>query len=324
MLIRRAEDVTPDWLSEALLKPVAQIDVTPIGSNWASHARIRAIMADGAVERLWLKMCVGETFGPSEVHYYTRDYLGLTDAPLIRCFTAHFEPGAGYHLLLEDTSDHLDDRKALPPTLEHGLALAEGLAILQRHHWQSQPAASEEAVERYFRQIRPGVANLERALGRTLGEMFEEDAARMVERWRDPKGQTLLHGDANPTNVLTPKGKDGPVYFLDRQPFDWSLTYGLALYDLAYAIVPWWPYELRRETEEAVLRRWWEVLDDSDYRWSAAQADWDLAVAQCLHVPIEWCRESDDVERMRWLWEWQMANVTGSSAPPENGDAIEH
>ena len=57
---------------------------------------------------------------------------------------------------------------------------------------------------------------------------------------------SLLHGDLNPTNILTPKTADTPVYFLERQPFDWSLTYGLGAYDLAYFLVIWWPEDIRR------------------------------------------------------------------------------
>ena len=31
-----------------------------------------------------------EFFGPSEVTYYTDDYVGLTNAPLIPCYDAHY------------------------------------------------------------------------------------------------------------------------------------------------------------------------------------------------------------------------------------------
>ena len=129
---------------------------------------------------------------------------------------------------------------------------------------------------------------------------------------------SLLHGDLNPTNVLTPRGAESPVYFLDRQPFKWSLTYGVAVYDLAYFVIPWWPEQARHEWGHAVLRRWHEALDKPGYSWSEAQADWRLSVEQCLHVPLEWCSKAATMESMRWLWEAQFARVQDALARPDS------
>ena len=93
---------------------------------------------------------------------------------------------------------------------------------------------------------------MERATGYSLRERFALHEQAFRQRWANPKGMSLLHGDLNPTNVLTPSGHEGPPYFLDRQPFDWSLTYGVAASDLAYFMIPWWPEQERDKSLDRI------------------------------------------------------------------------
>ena len=68
----------------------------------------------------------------------------------------------------------------------------------------------------------------------------------MIECTRDGNGFRLIHGDINPGNLLiSHKGFD-PIYIIDRQPFDWSLTTWLGVYNLSYFIVHWWDIDTRR------------------------------------------------------------------------------
>ena len=311
MLIEKSDQVSAEWLSGVLGETVSHVEITSTASSWASHAGIVAATASGRALRLWLKMCLGKTFGRSEVDFYTRDYVGLANAPLVPCFDACFVPGVGYHLLLTDLSERFRDRKIAEPTLEHGLAIAAALALMHQHHWETAAPPNESQWNRYFDQIRPGVLPLERATDRSFRHRFELHTKELLNRWHDPQGMTLLHGDLNPTNVLTPKGAESPVYFLDRQPFEWSLTYGLAVYDLAYALVPWWPDTFRTLHEQTILRHWFERLNQHGYSWDQAQRDWSLSVEQCLHVPFEWCSDPETEVSMRPLWQWQLGNITG-------------
>lgn len=64
-----------------------------------------------------------------------------------------------------------------------------------------------------------------------------------------------------------------------------------------------------RDHQQAILRHWHEHLDVPGYSWEQAQADWRLSVAQCLHVPLEWCSNADTLVKMRWLWEAQLARI---------------
>ncbi len=310
-LIRHADAVTAEWLSGVLGEEVTGFEITTAESNWAKSASIRIQLASGSERNLWLKMCAGETFGRSEVDYYTHDYVDLPEAPLLPCYDAIYERGGGYHLLLEDVSATHEDRRTAPPTLEHGLALAEAMARLHRHHWERGNPHSESLLRREIDHVRLGLAAFERETGRHLADWFETHADRIVARWQKPQGLTLLHGDLNPTNVLAPRSGEGPIYLIDRQPFEWSPTYGLAVFDLAYALCPWWPLAFRRMHEEAILRHWFDTVAAPDYGWDQCLDDWELSVEQCLYVPIEWCCIPEDVDRMRWLWFWQLENLLG-------------
>lgn len=302
-------DVTPAWLGRVLAQPVVDVRITHGFGNWSRQLALDVALADGSRRALRLKLCPGETFGRSEVDYYLRDYADLADAPLVRCLDARFEAGVGYHVLLEDLSGTHEDRRDVSPTLAYGLAVATALARMHRHHWESEAAPDPARLDRYFDEIRPGVAPIEQATGSALRARFDEHEREMRARWSRPRAMTLLHGDLNPTNILTPRGADAPVLFLDRQPFDWSLTYGVAAWDLAYFMIPWWSPEDRAANEMAVLRRWHEVLARPDYGWDEAIEDWRLSVEQCLHVPIEWCSKVETFERMRSLWERQFART---------------
>jgi hypothetical protein len=315
-VFQSAAHVTAAWLSQTLGEPVESVQVLPGTGNWSQQAALEVSLRGGAQRCLRLKVCLGTTFGCSEVDYYTRDYVDLAGAPLVRCLDAAFEPGVGYHLLLDDLSATHTDRRDAAPTLDHGLALAEALATLHRHHWQSQPAPEPATLDRYFDEIRPGIQALEQATGLAVQARHARHEAAFRQRWADPRGMTLLHGDVNPTNVLTPKAAEGPVLILDRQPFDWSLAYGLAVYDLAYATVPWWPGAAFQAHALAALRHWHDCVGRADYPWEQALADWHLSVQQCLDVPLEWCSKPDTLTGMRWLWEAQLARVEAATAQP--------
>ena len=318
-VIQDEAEISTSWLSRVLKQRVEHVQIVRGHGNWSRQWSVRAGLSDGSVMALRLKICLGDTFGRSEVDYYTRDYVGLHDAPLVRCLDAQYDPAIGYHLLLEDLSHRCRDRRDVVPSLAHGLAVAKSLGRMHKHHWASMPAPDEAALDRYFDEVRPGVAPLERATGCPLRDRFERHERAFRARWRSPAGMSLLHGDLNPTNLLTPHDAETPVYFLDRQPFDWSLTYGVAASDLAYFMIPWWPEALRLECEAAVLRQWYEALEAPGYSWEQAKADWRLSVEQCLNVPLEWCSKPATLESMRWLWEAQWARVESALARPGSG-----
>jgi hypothetical protein len=127
-VISNQDQLSVSWLSRVLKQSVEMFNATADSGNWSRQLSIKVTLSDGTTRALRLKMCLGNTFGRSEVDYYTKDYLRMVDAPLVRCFDAHYDARTGYHLLLEDLAASHTDNKFVPPTLSYGIAVArEGL-----------------------------------------------------------------------------------------------------------------------------------------------------------------------------------------------------
>lgn len=308
-VISSPDSITPEWLSEVLQEEVISLKMKDEDSKWSRQVPLTAEFRGGKTIKLRVKICLGPTFGRSEVDYYTCDYVTMADAPIVKCWNAAFDSEVGYHLVLDDLAETHSNRRDVSPSLPYGLAVAKALGRLHKHHWQSRPVPSQSALDRYFQEFRPGVAALVGAAGHGLSEVASKVETQLRLRLDDPRGMTLLHGDLNSMNILTPKGEDSPVFFVDRQPFDWSLTYALAIHDLAYFLVLWWPVEIRMAHEAEIIRCWHREVGDSSYEWAQALADWKIALGQCLHVPLEWCSKPETAEKMRWLWELQLGRV---------------
>jgi Phosphotransferase enzyme family len=339
-LITSSDQVDPAWLTEALLESgalqsgrVVSFDQDAGDSNWSRTLWLSLWYDSGATgERpgaLLLKICADPeaSFGPSEFHYYTRDYRGYPAAPLVRCFHAVYQatPRA-YHLLLEDVRGTHADGFQVAPTLELARATADALARLHARYWGSRglsglglAVASGAEVDGYFAHVAPGLE----PLLESLGELLPEPRRRLLrlilaahprllhERIRNDEGFTLVHGDVNPGNVLWPKVGSEPVYLIDRQPFDWSLQRWLGASDLArLMIIPWRP-EQRREWETPVLQQYQESLRrfGIELPWGRLIADYRLAALESVEIAVEWC--ADPVTRVakRGLWEWQLGRA---------------
>jgi hypothetical protein len=330
------DQVTPEWLTAVLTSSgalargqVATFDINAGGGNWSSNGALRlrySADAQGALpERLFLKMVDtdlgdGEFFGPSEVDYYTRDYLGVPDAPLIRCYHGAYSPELQrYHLLLDDLSETHSAATDLTPTLEYGLALAEGLAALHAHWWGAKrlaeigaPIHNAAHIQRFIDIARPGAEHilarftpdLEPHWPGLIHDLYARHPRALIERTQDDNGFTLIHGDAGCTNILAPVQGERPIYLIDRQPFDWSLTTWLGAYDLAYAMVLDWEVELRRKLETPVLRRYHEALQQrgvTGYSWQRLWDDYRLCAAMGVYIATEYCRGGVN-ERYTWVW----------------------
>jgi hypothetical protein len=324
-VITTIDQVTPAWLTDVLSRSgaltrgaVAAFDTADGRGNWSSNARLDVSYtadAQGALpRRLFLKLVNtdlgdGEFFGPSEVDYYTRDYVDVPAAPLLRCYDARYsEELRRYHVLLDDVSATHVNASEKEPTLAYGLALAEGLAGLHARWWGGERLAEAGAPVHSAGYIRSFVAIAEPGVDHILGrfsselqphwpgamrELFARHPQAMIERTNDPNGFTLIHGDTGEQNILTPRQGDRPVYIIDRQPFDWSLTIWLGAYDLAYALVLDWPTELRRQWEMAVLARYHARLvaqGVQGYSWQRLVDDYRLCVAMGVYVAVEYCR----------------------------------
>jgi hypothetical protein len=309
------------WLHRALGRQIRSFDRSgPTGSNWGLHLQLRVTLLDEpAPLKLHLKIGSSLTFGHAEVDYYTHLFRGLSDAPLVPCHAAVADD-THYNLLLEDLSETHRDQKEIEPTEGYGRALVEAAAKLHAFHWH-QPAPAPSVLEQSLAKatagqdalleaMKEGFSADERATVRTL---LHENAVARNRRLSDPEGFAWVHGDINPTNVLAPIHGHGLVYLLDHQPFaDSPLPHWLAVNDLAYAIVLWWPVETRRALERQLVEHWHSTLmaaGAKSYPLSKAWEDWRLCGLQTIAVPSDWCSQPDTTVNMRGLWEAQLRRV---------------
>jgi hypothetical protein len=335
-IITGMDQVSVTWLTSVLAQSGAltqgAVESFEFGvgqGNWSSSATLKVSYADDAKgdlpRRLFLKMVDadtgdGESFGDSEVTYYTRDYVDVKNAPLLRCYSGSYSKELNrYHILLDDVSETHVEAAEKEPTLEYGTALAEGLAVLHAHWWGPRrlaeagaPIHDESHVRRFVDIAQPGVAHiLERFAHElkphwheTLNELYAHHPNAMIERSTDLNGLTLIHGDVGSANILVPRHGSTPIYIIDRQPFNWSLTTWLGVYDLAYAIVLDWDIELRRQWEIPILKRYHQHLVQNsviDYSWQQLYDDYRLCVSMGVYIATEYCRGGVS-ERLVPVW----------------------
>lgn len=324
-VIVRLEDVTAGWLTAVLRKSgaltageVVSFEVDGGSGNWSQNGVLQLLYSAGAQgerpERLFLKLVDtdtgdGEYFDDSEVTYYTRDYVGVENVPLVRCYDgAYSAEQLRYHLLLEDLSLTHEECRYKVPNLTYGRALAEGLAAMHAHWWGAErlaegqaPIHSADFIRRFVAIAEPGseniigacAAELEPHWPELMREIYAQHPQQLMARTAEANGFTLIHGDVNPSNVLAPRVGERPIYIIDRQPFDWSLTTWLGVYDLAYLMVAFWNVEVRRALERPILEHYHACLLANgvhDYSWEQLWADYRLMVPMGVYVATEWCR----------------------------------
>jgi hypothetical protein len=105
-VIANSDQVSTIWLTSVLVKSGAlthgNVESFELGTgqgNWSTNVKVSLKYTDNAKglvpKRLFLKMVDtdlgdGESFGDSEVTYYTQDYADLNNAPLLRCYSAKY------------------------------------------------------------------------------------------------------------------------------------------------------------------------------------------------------------------------------------------
>ncbi len=323
--------MTPAWLNRILSESgaltsgaVTSVAVEPVAGDNSRSFRLSIAYDSSATgelpKRLWLKTCQGGFFGPSEVLYYTRDYVDVPDAPVLHAYDATYDDSSGaYHVVLADISDtHRWNWESLP-TSKYAAVLGRSMAALHAPYWTQSQRNSIGAVipdlAAIRRALEPGHAGLEPMLLATDGidpdwagvlrQVWSRYPAVLNQRARNPAGFTVVHGDANPGNILSPVHGDEPLWLIDRQPFSHSLTTWLGVGDLTLAIVPRWDMDDHRGPETTALRAWHSALTERgilDYSWDQARNDYRLCAVMSLYVAAEWCVNEHDRVNMRWLW----------------------
>lgn len=330
--------VTPAWLTGVLHRSgalfrgeVASVSADSGKGNWSSNARLRVTYTPDAQgelpAQLFLKMAStdlgdGEYFDDSEVNYYLKDYVGVPDAPLLRCYDgAYSEALYRYHLLLDDVSETHTTADELAPTAAYGHALAEAMAVLHATWWGAERLAEANApihdaahIQRFVDIAAPGAGyvidgagdQLQPGWPALLERLFARHPRQLVARTTDANGFTLIHGDPGVMNILVPRMGERPLYLIDRQPFDWSLTTWLGVYDLVYAMVLDWDVPQRRALERQVLTHYHTTLLERGivgYDWNQLWHDYRLIVPMAVYIAVEYCRGGLN---KKWAWLWML------------------
>jgi len=337
-VITHIDQVTADWLTSVLAArgaltsgAVASFELGRGQGNWSTNAALTvkytAESRGSLPQRLFLKMVNtdlddDESFGDSEVTYYTRDYVDVEDAPLLTWYDAAYsEVQSCYHILFDDVSESHIVASEKDPTLEYGLALAEGLATQHARWWGGKRLAEAGApihdarhIQRFVDIAEPGVGHILQRFSselkphwpEVLHTLYAKHPRAIIERTRDDNGFSIIHGDVGHNNVLVPPDGDRPLYIIDRQPFNWSLTTWLGVYDLAYAIVLDWPIETRRQFEIPILKRYHAHLMEKgvkNYSWDLLYDDYKLCVPMGVYIATEYCRGGLNE---RWIDYWML------------------
>lgn len=148
-VISNPNQIKLDWLQKVLsnngllAQSLQNFEVEPLRSENSSIVKIKLNYKDDLAAKLpttlLLKMCGGGNsadFGPSEVYYYTRDYVGFNDAPLVKCYDgAYSAKQQRYHLLLEDLTESHEINWGNLDKPDYALPTAKALAALHSWRW---------------------------------------------------------------------------------------------------------------------------------------------------------------------------------------------
>lgn len=340
---RSLDEVSQEWVEMALLGDrggdvtLPSFRLEPLEANNSTTARL--VFADRPrslplPSSLVLKLCPeGHGFlGASEPNYYVRDYIGLTAGPIVECYgtvgslaATSQSVGNGYAIFLEDLGRDYTDNKRTEPDAAHAANLGHALGQLHSHHWGPDadpegPHDLEAEFQRFLSHVSGGIEPIFADLGDELDpssrarltRAFIDDADRMVGRAMDGNGLTLVHGDPNPTNVLSTHAASGngpPLYLIDRQPFEWSLRLWLGASDLVYAAAPFWPEEHRRALQHTLMDSYHRTLLENgvrSYSWEDLLEDWKSCACMAAFTAIEWGSDPTSLKEMKWLWERQL------------------
>ena len=318
-------DVTREWLEAALGRRVHAFERIDAVSHWGAHVRIVAkVEGEAAPLKLRVKLGSATVFGRTEVDYYLSTFAGLANAPLVRCHHAEADD-THYCLLLDDLTDTHCNQDDVPVTRAYGRSLVESLAQLHSHRW-SQPPPDAAGIEASLRDAQAGLPVMLGAMQEefstadidTVQEVFDRLPQALARRAQDPAGFSWVHGDLNPGNILAPRAGHGQVLLIDHQPFlDPPPQNGLAMSDLAHAMVLWWPERARRTWAQALIEHWHAQLAVRGAGYASPERlreDWRLCVALMLMVPASRCAEPGAVTEMRWLWQMHLRRALAALA----------
>ena len=238
--------------------------------------------------------------GP-EVQFYRDVAPLLAKPPIARCLAAMKNSDDGPEtIVIEDlraTHNHLP--WPLPPTRSQAELAIDALAHVHARYWEAPALGNtigRHNTEESLTSMVKGVASHLPSFFKEFGDSLSTDVHKVYGRvfasslkpWlrlTDPRGLTIVHGDAHSWNFLFPRSGSGPAYLIDWQL--WHVDVGAR--DLAFLMALHWYRKLRRELESSLIKRYHEALlaqGISNYSLDDLWLDYRRGVVRNLTIPI--------------------------------------
>jgi len=266
-------DVTAEWLSSVLDRPIAGAEVVARHSGTTGRTRVALTYADRDQEpsSVFVKLAPFEErqrrfvdtvgLGVAEARFY-REVAATVPVRVPEVFHAEVDDGGGYVMVLEDleaagcrfpsprdddiaevTGRIVDELATLHARFWEGPALDGALAFVQdgyRLAFGGGGPFIQRAIDRFADEMPPAF--------RRLGELYVAETPRIAELY-DAGPRTLAHGDPHLGNLFV----DG-----DRPGFyDWGMVMRRSgMWDVAYVLCNGLPAEVRRANERSWIDRY--------------------------------------------------------------------
>jgi hypothetical protein len=317
-VLRRAEEATPEWLTEVLrrrgrLERGSVATVRAASSSTLIVSEVSRLEVSytpdatrGAPASLFLKLSrpvfqpeAAKDHSRMELEFYSSVAPLMPDAPVPFCYDAAFDPVTrAAHLLLEDlTGTHFQPHPSTPPSDAHCEQAVEALAEVHAHWWEharlgagvgkllsedevlSVARGAAERFEQFADFLGDHLSPARRALYERVVACFPAPWSRLSSA----KGLTLTHGDAHTWNFMYPRAEGRTLLI------DWQLWHPhIGPRDLAFMMALHWTPERRARLEEKLLRRYHEALlarGVGSYGWEQCVTDYRWAALRNLFIP---------------------------------------
>lgn len=321
MILTEPDQITPAWLTQALRQSgrlprgeVRTAHVEAESTYTATVARLSlSFTADAppdAPRRLFLKLSrpasgqtvVGRAQYRHEVDFHKRVAAMMPHPPFVHCHQAEFDERSGASMLLfDDVSEtHFAGVSALPPEPVYCERVMDAFAAVHAFWWDN-PALESAAtlpgretaamtiagIRRSYPPFADAAAERLSSSHRRVYDSVLAALPRLLQRIAAGHDLTLIHGDANLSNVMLPRdAAAGQALIIDWQL--WGVSY--AAEDLANLMALFWDGEQRRRLERPLLSRYHQQLlrrGVRNYAWDDCWDDYRLAVIErVLFMPM--------------------------------------
>ncbi len=317
MVVRKPEQVSPQWLTEILRNRgllvdghVVSVTSTPSVFSGAIADLSRLDLSYSVPTDLPGSLLVKITKeglhpehldrGRREVEFYSSTIGSSLAIPI--CIDAQWDPESGHsHVVIEDLSaSHVQTTPPIAPSRDHCRGIVECLAEIHAHYWQSpeldvrlgQPFdrdRAESILERFHDTYPEFMDFIGPSLLPEQRSMYEKIVAsdivqRRHDRIASAEHLTVVHGDAHIGNFMLPK-QPGRVMAIDWH--NWDLSLGAS--DLAFFIAHKWHAWRRSQHELPLLHHYHECLAESgvsEYRWSRFWQDYRESVILATMISV--------------------------------------